>query len=268
MLRRLAALLAAPLLLVSCADLTGLQIALDPDPARLDVDLSVVVLETVGVTEDEGLEYAYEWSVDGVVQEDLTSATVPWARTSPDEVWDVLVVPWDGNRWGPGARAEATMPSSPDHDGDGFEGIAGDGADCDDTDANVHPDAGEAPSNEVDDDCDGGVDEPTFTWVQSMILSFECSCHANANGPALLNNLGDYDAAYDELVDVPAHQAPALDRIEPGDPDGSYVWRKIEGTHLEVGGHGDAMPPVPQPPLDEDVAEALRQWILAGAPKD
>jgi hypothetical protein len=46
-----------------------------------------------------------------------------------------------------------------DGDGDGHDKFA----DCDDTDAAVHPEAEETPDNGVDDDCDGTVDDGTST---------------------------------------------------------------------------------------------------------
>jgi len=45
-------------------------------------------------------------------------------------------------------------------DGDGYDGTAVGGDDCDDEDAAVHPGAEEAP-NHLDDNCDGVVDEGT-----------------------------------------------------------------------------------------------------------
>ncbi len=46
-----------------------------------------------------------------------------------------------------------------DRDGDGFFTSELDGDDCDDTNANVNPDASEACGNGIDDDCDGIVDD-------------------------------------------------------------------------------------------------------------
>ena len=53
------------------------------------------------------------------------------------------------------ALALALLACNPDQDGDGFARDA----DCDDADVEVNPDAGEY-CNEIDDDCDGTVDEP------------------------------------------------------------------------------------------------------------
>lgn len=46
-----------------------------------------------------------------------------------------------------------------DVDADGFDAAVVGGADCDDGDAAVHPDADETCGNLVDDDCDGVTDE-------------------------------------------------------------------------------------------------------------
>lgn len=60
--------------------------------------------------------------------------------------------------WGPCAPdsepTAAAPPTAEDHDGDGYDATA----DCDDNDAAVSPGARES-CNEVDDDCDGTVDE-------------------------------------------------------------------------------------------------------------
>jgi hypothetical protein len=49
-------------------------------------------------------------------------------------------------------------PATPDVDGDGFVGALCGGNDCDDDDLDVHPGAAER-CNEIDDDCDGEIDE-------------------------------------------------------------------------------------------------------------
>jgi hypothetical protein len=56
-------------------------------------------------------------------------------------------------------------------------------------------------------------------------------------------------------------------RIVPGDPDGSFVMRKITGALACVGSHSQAMPPPPQAPLTAAEIDTVRYWILFGAPK-
>ena len=55
-----------------------------------------------------------------------------------------------------------------------------------------------------------------------------------------------------------------MDLIEPLDPPRSYLWHKINGTHLDVGGEGDLMPPGI---FDGDTLALIEDWILAGAPE-
>lgn len=60
---------------------------------------------------------------------------------------------------------------------------------------------------------------------------------------------------------MPPSQAPALSRIEPGSLERSYLWRKLEGTHKEIGGYGELIPVALKP----DQTEKIRVWILEGA---
>jgi len=73
--------------------------------------------------------------------------------------------------------------------------------------------------------------------------------------------------AYSQIVGVPAVQLPTYLRVEPGDPQGSYLFRKVLGDHRQIGGVGWSMPPPSHPFLfvSEIDREALRQWILEGA---
>ncbi len=261
--------LLALLLIIPCAgcDLEGLEVAIEPEPLRLDEDLLVVIVTAPPADEDDkdGFSYRYEWSRDGELQDDLTGTTVPWDRLGASELWSVQVTPELGDRSGEPATAEVTLPDSADHDGDGYEGLAGDGADCDDYDASIAPWAGDEPHNGIDDDCDGVIDEPTFEWVQTTVFIASCSCHVT-DYPAQLGGLGDYDLAYDNLVDVDAHQAPAVKRVEAGSSADSYLIDKLENTFLEVGGHGQQMPL--NAVLTQEVIDGVKAWIDSGAPRD
>ena len=87
-----------------------------------------------------------------------------------------------------------------------------------------------------------------------------CDCH---NGGAGGLSMGTPEDAYMELVGVPANGAP-LNRVEPGSWGDSYLWHKISGTHVDVGGGGQQMP-LGAPPLDQSTIDLIAQWIDEGA---
>jgi hypothetical protein len=97
------------------------------------------------------------------------------------------------------------------------------------------------------------------------IWNGNCLCHMqNASGmmqaPLLTLNAG---LSYDELVGAASEQLPGMDRVTPGEPEESYLWHKLQGTHLDVGGMGDSMPQVGQ--LDAEDLAVIEAWIAAGA---
>lgn len=99
-----------------------------------------------------------------------------------------------------------------------------------------------------------------FQRIQDTIFTPSCTgCHAGANAPRGLR----LDAAnsYAMLVNVASGEVPALLRVNPGNPDQSYLVQKIEGT-AAVGGRM----PLGGPPLPADRIALVRQWITAGAP--
>jgi hypothetical protein len=76
--------------------------------------------------------------------------------------------------------------------------------------------------------------------------------------------------SYGSIVSITAPTFPRLSIIEPGDPEQSYLWHKINGTYLEIGGNGVTMPR-PRRGMDPTVLtpeqfETIEQWILQGAP--
>lgn len=98
----------------------------------------------------------------------------------------------------------------------------------------------------------------TFSRVQSEIFDPFCvSCHP----PNASLNLGQ-GASYGNLVNVPSTQQPALMRVKPGDPDASYLYRKING----VPGISGSRMPKGGPALSPEKTQLLRNWILDGAP--
>jgi hypothetical protein len=70
----------------------------------------------------------------------------------------------------------------------------------------------------------------------------------------------DADHSYSHLVNVASKEVPSLDRVEPGNPDDSYVVQKVEGT-AAVGGQM----PLGRTPLTAEQIALIRQWISEGA---
>ena len=68
---------------------------------------------------------------------------------------------------------------------------------------------------------------------------------------------------YDAMVNQPSTQAP-MDIVTPGDLENSYLWHKINGTHLEAGGEGDPMPPEAGSLSASDI-NLIEDWIVSGA---
>ena len=105
------------------------------------------------------------------------------------------------------------------------------------------------------------VTAPTFSQVQQQVFTPNCAlsgCHAGAD-PAQGMNLSS-GQAYSNIVNVPSNEVPSLDRIEPGEPDNSYLIHKIEGT-AQVGGRM----PLGGGPLPNEFIQVIRDWISDGA---
>ncbi len=102
---------------------------------------------------------------------------------------------------------------------------------------------------------------PTLTEIQNEIFSVSCAssgCHGGAT-PAQGMNLSA-GQAFSNIVGVASLQAPALNRVQPGDPDNSYLVQKVEGTAA-----GGARMPLGQPALSNELIQKLRGWIADGA---
>jgi hypothetical protein len=81
----------------------------------------------------------------------------------------------------------------------------------------------------------------------------------------------DMTDGYAALVNVPAPQFMSLDHVEPGDPDASYLWHKINNTQASVGGSGLPMPKaragMSATVLTADQLATIEEWIAGGAPE-
>jgi len=99
-----------------------------------------------------------------------------------------------------------------------------------------------------------------FQEIQDTVFSPICAqCHIGTNAPQGLR----LDAAnsYAMLVNVASAEVPTLLRVNPGNPDQSYIVHKIQGS-AAVGGRM----PLNQAALPQDRIDLIRSWIAAGAP--
>lgn len=109
---------------------------------------------------------------------------------------------------------------------------------------------------------EGAMSFEADVWpiLMANCLGLPGSCHDPGSGGLMML---DAAGAYANLVDVASTES-SLVRIDPGCPDGSYLWAKINGNQVVVGGSGGQMPlgAAALPPEDLDTIE---QWILNGA---
>ena len=102
-------------------------------------------------------------------------------------------------------------------------------------------------------------DEPTLANIQARVFTPICTrCHIGAAAPQGMQL--DTANAFDNIVGVRSREVGSLFRVEPFNPDDSYLVQKIEGT-AAVG----AQMPFGGPPLPAEDIMLIRQWILEGA---
>src|SRR5262245_61916969 len=112
----------------------------------------------------------------------------------------------------------------------------------------------------------------TWTWsgeVQPLLAANCATCHGGSGTPQYFGfgNIQDPVLGYLNIVNQPSGEQPALDRIEPGDHLNSYLWRKLDGSQLAVGGSGVRMPAL-GPYFTAEQLVGIAGWIDAGAPND
>lgn len=102
----------------------------------------------------------------------------------------------------------------------------------------------------------------TLESIQVNVFDAACVvCHAGAAAPLGLRL--ESGSSFVNLVGVRSSQVGSLLRVDPGDPDRSYLVRKLEGTASE-----GAQMPLGGPPLPQSTIDFVRQWISDGALPD
>jgi methionine-rich copper-binding protein CopC len=101
-----------------------------------------------------------------------------------------------------------------------------------------------------------------FQSIQDHVFTPICSpCHSGASAPEGL--MLDAGHSYNLLVGIASNEVPALSRVKAGDPDNSYIVRKLQGGPGIVG----SQMPLNQPPLPQATIDVIRTWISNGAPQ-
>ena len=106
----------------------------------------------------------------------------------------------------------------------------------------------------------------TFAQIQAQIFTPTCAkagCHAAsaASGGMVL----EAGRAYGEIVNHPSSEQSTLNRIQPGDPDRSYMIKKLRGDPDIT---GSQMPQDNPGSLPRAQLDGLIAWVRAGAPNN
>jgi len=103
----------------------------------------------------------------------------------------------------------------------------------------------------------------TLSQIQAQVFTPLCAgCHSGPTSGNLPSgmNLSSAANSHAALFNVASLQVPTTDRVEPGDPDNSYLIQKLgenppSGSRMPQGG----------PFLDQATIDMIRQWITEGA---
>src|SRR5688572_15485020 len=105
-----------------------------------------------------------------------------------------------------------------------------------------------------------------FSQIQSQIFTPTCAkagCHAATSAEAGL--VLEAGQAYGNLVGRSSSQRSDFARVQPGDPERSYLILKLRGDPSIT---GLRMPQDGPPFLTSEQIEAIAAWIRAGAPNN
>jgi hypothetical protein len=126
--------------------------------------------------------------------------------------------------------------------------------------------------------CGGAVRSPTeptnvppgaalsFSQIQGEIFTPTCAkagCHAASSGAGGMVLAAG--VSYAQIVGRKAPENPQLDLVKPGNPDASYLVKKIRG---DPDISGSRMPQDGPPFLTPQQIAGIEGWIQAGAPNN
>ena len=103
---------------------------------------------------------------------------------------------------------------------------------------------------------------PTLASIQVNVFSVSCAISGCHGGGTVQFGLSlDAGLSAGNLINVASPQDATLIRVIPGNPSGSFLIQKLEGTQTVGRRMPDFSPPLPQATID-----VIRQWIQNGAP--
>ena len=155
------------------------------------------------------------WGDSGVTAESCGGAPIGFVAIA-DDCDDTEAASFPG---GPevaydGVDGDCSGGSDDDADADGFDGNGG--ADCDDTDAGVHPGALEA-CNAVDDDCDGAID--LGADCPGEVLAYDDHAYV------VVTTASTWEAARSACADIGYHLVDVRDSAEE-----AWIWVEAEAA--------------------------------------
>jgi mono/diheme cytochrome c family protein len=107
----------------------------------------------------------------------------------------------------------------------------------------------------------GSGTQVSFKGQIQPILDANCViCHQSASAQEGL--VLEDGKAYAHIVGKPGHEASML-LVSPRSAESSYLFRKIDGTHIAAHGRGERMPLGEK--LNPNDIKIVRSWIEAGA---
>ena len=122
-----------------------------------------------------------------------------------------------------------------------------------------------------------GYSQSTFSSVRALFTA-NCTngCHTATDPTGNLDLTGTDAEVYQRLVNAtptnPAAAARNWKRIKPGYPDRSFLLRKCnnnlyQNAGIDAADLGSPMPSYPQPAMQPQEIELIRQWVYKGAPQ-
>jgi hypothetical protein len=107
------------------------------------------------------------------------------------------------------------------------------------------------------------IEEPVSyaTHLEPLVIAHCIGCHESEEAKAKL--VLDPGLGYERLVGPRSIQVPEMALVEPGDPDRSYLWLKLQ--HVAKEGKGMPRTLTGSKKLREAELELYRRWIEGGA---